>query len=73
MCFIRKGLDFIFTQNELKYLDDILPGSKVRKSKRSVFRVSSVPDMPNKVGCSNRNRVDVSEISLLWINLEPFQ
>lgn len=50
MCFIRKGLDFIFTQNELKYLDDILPGSKVRKSKRSVFRVSSVPDMPNKDG-----------------------
>ncbi|TPP56279.1 Anion exchange protein [Fasciola gigantica] len=50
MCFIRKGLDFIFTQNELKYLDDILPGSKARKSSRSVFRVSSVPDMPNKDG-----------------------
>ncbi|THD24668.1 Anion exchange protein [Fasciola hepatica] len=50
MCFIRKGLDFIFTQNELKYLDDILPGSKARKSNRSVFRVSSVPDMPNKDG-----------------------
>lgn len=25
MCFVRKGLDKIFTQEELKWLDDIMP------------------------------------------------
>lgn len=25
MCFIRKGMDKIFTQQELKWLDDIMP------------------------------------------------
>jgi hypothetical protein len=25
MCFVRKGLDYIFTQEELKWLDDIMP------------------------------------------------
>ena len=25
MCFIRKGLDWVFTQTELKWLDDIMP------------------------------------------------
>ncbi len=27
MCFVRKGLDKVFTYNELKWLDDILPGT----------------------------------------------
>ena len=25
MCFIRKALDWVFTQTELKWLDDIMP------------------------------------------------
>ncbi|XP_064646373.1 sodium bicarbonate cotransporter 3-like isoform X2 [Lineus longissimus] len=25
MCFVRKGLDYVFTQEELKWLDDIMP------------------------------------------------
>lgn len=24
-CFVRKALDYLFTQRELKYLDDIMP------------------------------------------------
>lgn len=25
MCFIRKGLDWVFTQEELRWLDDVMP------------------------------------------------
>ncbi|KAK3103933.1 hypothetical protein FSP39_023011 [Pinctada imbricata] len=31
MCFIRKGMDKIFTQTELKWLDDVMPESHKRK------------------------------------------
>ncbi|CAH8617068.1 unnamed protein product [Schistosoma bovis] len=41
MCFIRKGLDFIFTQEELKWLDQILPSTKRKPFPRSL--VTSVP------------------------------
>ncbi|XP_060067333.1 electroneutral sodium bicarbonate exchanger 1-like isoform X2 [Ylistrum balloti] len=30
MCFVRKGMDWIFTQTELKWLDDIMPESHSR-------------------------------------------
>ncbi|TGZ66322.1 hypothetical protein CRM22_005384 [Opisthorchis felineus] len=45
MCFIRKALDFIFTQDELKWLDDILPGSKAKNRPRNVYRVKSSNDV----------------------------
>jgi len=31
MCFIRKGLDWVFTQTELKWLDDIMPEISLRE------------------------------------------
>ncbi|KAH3689860.1 hypothetical protein DPMN_194632 [Dreissena polymorpha] len=31
MCFIRKALDWVFTQNELKLLDDIMPEISLRE------------------------------------------
>jgi hypothetical protein len=31
MCFIRKGLDWVFTRHELKWLDDIMPESHKRE------------------------------------------
>ncbi len=34
-CGIRKMLDYVFTQRELFWLDDILPGSKLDKKKSS--------------------------------------
>lgn len=30
MCFVRKGMDWVFTQQELKWLDDIMPESHSR-------------------------------------------
>ena len=30
MCFVRKAMDYIFTQHELKWLDDIMPESHKR-------------------------------------------
>ena len=30
MCFVRKGLDYVFTQHELRWLDDIMPEAHKR-------------------------------------------
>jgi hypothetical protein len=35
-CGIRKLLDFVFTQRELFWLDDLLPGAKVENPKKQV-------------------------------------
>ncbi|XP_041374197.1 sodium bicarbonate cotransporter 3-like [Gigantopelta aegis] len=31
MCFVRKAMDYLFTQNELKWLDDIMPEDKSKR------------------------------------------
>ncbi|XP_045177486.2 electrogenic sodium bicarbonate cotransporter 1-like isoform X5 [Mercenaria mercenaria] len=36
ICFVRKGLDKIFTQRELKWLDDILPATQVKKGESEI-------------------------------------
>ncbi|CAH8553715.1 unnamed protein product [Schistosoma turkestanicum] len=41
MCFIRKGLDFIFTQEELKWLDQVLPNTKRKPFPHSL--ITTVP------------------------------
>ena len=38
MCFIRKGMDKIFTQTELKWLDDVMPESKEEEKKEGEVR-----------------------------------
>lgn len=41
ICFERKALDFIFTQHELKWMDELLPGSKINQETgkvRSIFQ-----------------------------------
>ncbi|KAF8565666.1 hypothetical protein P879_02131 [Paragonimus westermani] len=50
MCFIRKLLDFVFTYDELRWLDQVLPGSNPRRQKGKVYRVTSVPEMHIKDG-----------------------
>ncbi|VDQ13121.1 unnamed protein product [Trichobilharzia regenti] len=44
MCFIRKGLDFIFTQEELKWLDQILPSTKRKPFPRPIASAPSATD-----------------------------
>ncbi|KAL7055050.1 hypothetical protein AAHC03_024532 [Spirometra sp. Aus1] len=49
MCFIRKGLDFVFTQHEMHWLDDVLPESSCsRKSKKTApdFNSKTTIDSP---------------------------
>ncbi|KAF6775598.1 hypothetical protein AHF37_04940 [Paragonimus kellicotti] len=55
MCFIRKLLDFLFTYDELRWLDQVLPGSNPRRQKGNVYRVTSVPEMHIKDGKSLSN------------------
>ncbi|KAH3748022.1 hypothetical protein DPMN_182459, partial [Dreissena polymorpha] len=38
LCFVRKGLDKLFTQRELKWLDDILPATEVKKEEAEVVK-----------------------------------
>lgn len=33
MCFVRKSMDFFFSQEELKWLDDIIPSGSSGKKK----------------------------------------
>jgi len=39
MCFVRKGLDYIFTRHELKWLDDIMPESHKREKEEKKKRL----------------------------------
>jgi len=39
MCFVRKGLDYIFTRHELKWLDDIIPESHKREKEERKKRL----------------------------------
>jgi len=39
MCFVRKGLDYIFTRHELKWLDDIIPESHKREKEEKKKRL----------------------------------
>ena len=32
LCFIRKGMDFLFTKFEMSYLDDVLPESEKQEA-----------------------------------------
>ena len=36
MCFVRKGLDWVFDQHELKWLDDIMPESHKREKEEKL-------------------------------------
>lgn len=46
MCFIRKGLDWVFTQEELRWLDDVMPEihnrAKEDKEKEKVKKFSKL-------------------------------
>ena len=39
MCFVRKGLDRIFSRHELKWLDDIMPESHKREKEEKKKRM----------------------------------
>jgi len=39
MCFVRKGLDYIFSRHELKWLDDIIPESHKREKEEKKKRL----------------------------------
>jgi len=39
MCFVRKGLDYVFTRHELKWLDDIIPESHKREKEEKKKRL----------------------------------
>uniref|UniRef100_A0A5K3FKF3 Anion exchange protein n=1 Tax=Mesocestoides corti TaxID=53468 RepID=A0A5K3FKF3_MESCO len=50
MCFVRKALDFVFTQEELYWLDDILPDSSCSRSRKTAAtrRYASANDFSSK-------------------------
>ncbi|KAL3307247.1 Electroneutral sodium bicarbonate exchanger 1 [Cichlidogyrus casuarinus] len=46
LCFVRKLLDFLFTQHDLEWLDDLLPTSKLdKKDKRKAHYDKEEPDL----------------------------
>ena len=50
MCFIRKGLDWVFTRHELKWLDDIMPESHKREKLDKKKKLTDSGDSEPKLG-----------------------
>ena len=42
MCFVRKGLDKVFDQRELKWLDDIMPEAHKRAKEDEILKQQEV-------------------------------
>ncbi len=59
-CFVRKLLDKIFTQEELYWLDDILPGTNIGIIRR--FSVARNVYIPKTSDDSNNQRRSVSNL-----------
>ena len=52
MCFIRKSLDWVFTQHELKWLDDIMPEVNMReKEDKKKKEILDEEGVSGGVGC----------------------
>lgn len=45
MCFIRKALDYVFTQTELKWLDDIMPETSQREKDDKELEMEKTVDV----------------------------
>ncbi|KAJ8320799.1 hypothetical protein KUTeg_002386 [Tegillarca granosa] len=48
MCFVRKGLDWVFTQNELKWLDDIMPETHKRAKEDEKIKQDELEEQEKK-------------------------
>jgi len=53
MCFIRKGLDHVFTQHELKWLDDIIPEANKREKEKHKKQDGNEDDLENEDDANN--------------------
>ena len=51
MCFIRKALDYVFTQTELKWLDDIMPEISKREKDDKEIEIQEKQDVRHAFGC----------------------
>ena len=48
MCFVRKGLDWVFTRDELMHLDDVLPEEHKREKEDKKKKEKDDKLRPNK-------------------------
>lgn len=54
MCFVRKGLDWVFTRHELKWLDDIIPESHKREKEDKKKYMPEVSSQHSCMGGESR-------------------
>ncbi|EUB55109.1 Sodium-driven chloride bicarbonate exchanger [Echinococcus granulosus] len=71
MCFVRRALDFIFTQEELYWLDDILPDSSCSRNRKAI---STGPDRryPSTNDFSSKDSLPLSQPIMLNTEEKPF-
>ena len=48
MCFVRKGLDWVFTRHELTWLDDIMPETHKKEKEEKKKKLMEERDEPEK-------------------------
>lgn len=63
MCFVRKSMDFVFSQEELKWLDNVIPSgsNQKHKSKSKEPAIAGVED--NSSQCSSNSSLSSETVS----------
>ncbi|CAF1042986.1 unnamed protein product [Adineta steineri] len=68
-CFVRKLMDKIFTQEELFWLDDILPGTKIGR----IRRASAARNVTMPKAIDNYNNGETITPPIDRINIDPYR
>ena len=78
MCFVRKGLDWVFTRHELTWLDDIMPETHKKEKEENKKKLMEeqdhgVPEKKLSVSLSPSNSNSGLECLVLQFLLNPLK
>ncbi|VUZ39942.1 unnamed protein product [Hymenolepis diminuta] len=72
MCFVRRGLDFVFSQEELYWLDDILPESSCSRRKEEDTSGGQTKRYASATDFSSKDSLPLSQPLILNLDDKPF-
>ncbi|VDO11969.1 unnamed protein product [Rodentolepis nana] len=72
MCFVRRGLDFVFSQEELYWLDDILPESSCSRRGETDTSGNQAKRFASATDFSSKDSLPLSQPLILNLDEKPF-
>ena len=69
MCFVRKGLDWVFTRHELTWLDDIMP--ETHKKEKEEKKKKLMEEMGDQDVSEKKLPVSVTFVKTNGLTLRP--